>query len=263
MSVPDSFQSSQLGPGLRVNAAHPHDQHGGDRSEVKRVLAVTRATASERGLVRVERAGYSGLYSPATPVPSIRPLTARSTRWILSGLFVLAALASLPGRALAETFYADLDRDGQRDIITIQVVPVPALRVWLSGSNSSLLLPTRRPIAHVAASDIDGDGHIDLIASDTSSRVHVWHRTHRGGLRPTRPRHVPRTSGVSRSQTLGNPSGDLPGAVLDEGTSTPVDASHPAGPALLDALRLTIAASSLATASFNSCPPQPRGPPLG
>src|SRR5437773_1913249 len=84
--------------------------------------------------------------------------TARSTRWMLAGLFVIAALAWLPGRASAETIYADLDRDGRSDIITIQTVPTPGLRVWLSGSNSSLLLPTRRPITHVTASDIDGDG---------------------------------------------------------------------------------------------------------
>jgi hypothetical protein len=196
-------------------------------------------------------------------VHPIRLWLARSTRWTLSSLFVLAATAWLPGRASAETFYADLDRDGRSDIVTIQTVPTPALRVWLSGSDSSMLLPTRRPITHVTASDIDGDGHIDLIASDTSARVHVWHRTSRGRLRTTRPHHAPRDPGVSRSRTVNTAPGDVPGAVLDEGSSTPVDATHPAWQASLDVSGLTVAGSSRIVASHSSRPLRPRGPPLG
>jgi hypothetical protein len=190
-------------------------------------------------------------------------LLTRSTRCILRALFVLAALVWLPARASAETFYADLDRDGRSDIITIQTVPTPGLRVWLSGSNSSLLLPTRRPITHVTVSDIDGDGHIDLIAADSSARVHVWHRTHRGRLRPMHPRDPPRDPDVSRGVLLNTAPGDLPSAVLDEGSSAPVDATRPARHTSLNATGLAIVASSRPFDSHGARPPQPRGPPLG
>ena len=74
----------------------------------------------------VEGIGHSGLYSPATPVHST-PSLPGSDALDSCGLFVLAALTWLPGLASADTFYADLDRDGRPDIITIQVIPTPGL----------------------------------------------------------------------------------------------------------------------------------------
>ena len=184
-------------------------------------------------------------------------------RWILQALFVAGALTWLPNIAAADTFYADLDRDGVRDVITIQTVPVPGLRVWLSASNRSLVLPTRRPILGVTTSDIDGDGHIELIASDTSARVHVWHRTSRGGLRPTRPRHAPQASSLSHSGRVSSAPDEPSGAVLDEGSSAPpVDATHPARFPALDVSRALVAAPNTPTTPYNGRPKHARGPPV-
>jgi len=184
-------------------------------------------------------------------------------RWIHLGLLVAAALLWLPARAAANTVYADLDKDGRPDIITIVTVPKPGLRVWLSGSNRSLLLLTRRPITHVTVSDVDGDGHVDLIASDESANVHVWHPTSRGRLRATRPRAPPRDPGVSGNQGIHTASNDLPSAVLDEGASAPVDTTHRARTASPDAPGAALTASNSTADTHRARPTQPRAPPLG
>jgi hypothetical protein len=185
-------------------------------------------------------------------------------RWVLVSTLVLIGLAALPGRAAAKTFYADLDHDGIRDVVTIQMLPATGLRVWLSGSNRYLLLPTQRPIVAVKALAIDDEGGIDLIASDTSARVHVWHRSVKGGLRP-RSRHGPRApAGVSRSGRVTNAPDDAPIAVVDDSpTSSPIDAAHPAGLSTLNVSSADFGAASLASSLSDASPPKPRGPPLG
>ena len=195
---------------------------------------------------------------------SPRQLLVRCAGLPVSALAFVAALAFSPTRAwAADPLYVDLDRDGIRDVITIQSVPTNGLRVWLSGSGRSLLLPTRRPIASVAFGDLNGDGHLQLIAADTSAHVHVWHRTGTGGLRPTRPKHGPRPTGVSRSGNVRSAGDDAPGAVIDEGPGAPVDSSHPAGLVPLDASGAAPHAFHQFAAPHNTRPPQPRGPPLG
>src|SRR5713101_601817 len=118
------------------------------------------------------RHGGSRLYSRSDSrmVPNWRRLGT-----VFCALMAFGLLATFAAEAQAGDFYADLDRDGVRDVVSIQ--PSSGLVVWLSGTKSLLNLPTRRPIMRVTAADIDGDGRIELVASDTAARLHVWHGT--------------------------------------------------------------------------------------
>jgi hypothetical protein len=186
----------------------------------------------------------------------------RLLRWTLMALVALAGVWC-PRWAAAAEFYADLDHDGIRDIVSIESVPQTGLRVWLSKSNSTLILRTRRQITHIAASDIDGDGRIDLVASDSSSRVHVWHRTTRGQLRVTRPRRASRPDTVSSRRHVRGAGEEGPLATLDEnGPTGPL--ANPrgirAGPLALLTGILPFAAAP--PSSLNSRPRDSRGPPV-
>jgi hypothetical protein len=184
----------------------------------------------------------------------------RLVRWTL-GVFLFAAVFWTPQIAAASEIYADIDHDGIRDVVSIESIPRTGLRVWLSKSNVTLTLTTRRPITHVAASDLDGDGHIDLVAADSAAKVHVWHRTARGHLRPVRPRGTPWRDAVSTRRVRGAQD-DGPGPALVEGVSTDavadVQHSWPPSPHILSAISTNAPAPSSGGAAL---PRDPRGPP--
>jgi hypothetical protein len=206
------------------------------------------------------QASRSGLYSRSdTPLLSawLRP-----ARYALRGLFALGFVALAPFTAQAADFYADLDRDGVRDVVTVQGMPSTGLVVWLSGSKSVLLLHTRRPIVHITAADIDGDGRLDLVASDTAAKVHVWHRTIGGKLRPTRPRRAPLASHVGHTSALQRAPDDPVTAVVDDAPSgPPCDTSHPAQAPALNLYDTIVSAPGPARVGPQDQPHQPRAPP--
>jgi hypothetical protein len=187
-------------------------------------------------------------------------ISRRLVRQLIAAL-LFAAGASAPRIAAASELYTDIDRDGISDVVSIQSVPSTGLRVWLSKSNVTFVLPTRRPITHVAASDLDGDGHIDLIAADSAAKVHVWHRTPRGHLRPTRPRRSPWRDAISTSR-VGRGCDDGPGPALDDGSSTA--AVTDLGPARHSNRAISKATPTAAAAPVSTgarLPRDPRGPP--
>jgi hypothetical protein len=182
-------------------------------------------------------------------------------RWMAVLGVVFAAFAGRPSRAAAEVYYADIDHDGIRDVVTVQTTPEPALKVWLSRTNTTLILPTKQQILAIAALDLTGDGRLQLVASDTSAKVHVWHESRSGGLRRTRPRRQSPAAGVSGSGQFDIPRDQSAGAIISDGSSA-LDDGRPLPAVGAD---WSIQASSLPDAPLNSkhvAPSKPRGPPL-
>ena len=91
------------------------------------------------------------------------------------------------------------------------------------------MLATRLPVDRVVVTDIDGDGHVEIIASDTSARVHVWRKSARGGLKPTKPKPHPHASTISSDSHLDGLPDSPDGGVPSTGASAPpADGPHPA-----------------------------------
>lgn len=106
-----------------------------------------------------------------------------------TGLLTVALLAVWPAAARADDLYADLDRDGIRDLIRIHR---SGLLVHLSASGSLHHLKTREAITRVAAADVDRDGRLELVAADRAAALHIWRLGVRGifkrfHARPHRP----------------------------------------------------------------------------
>lgn len=107
-------------------------------------------------------------------------------------------LAARPALARAETVYADVDRDGHRDVLSVSVVSQTTLQVWFSSTQTLKQVRISRPILKVAAFDLDGDGNQEIVASDTSAKLHIWRQTKNGHLRKVKPHHPsPFLPGVS------------------------------------------------------------------
>src|SRR5262245_32117847 len=63
------------------------------------------------------------------------------------------------------TVVADFDGDGRRDRAVLERVESRVLRVWLSASRSTSVVHSKTPLLNIAATDLDGDGRHELIAS--------------------------------------------------------------------------------------------------
>jgi hypothetical protein len=70
--------------------------------------------------------------------------------------------------------YADFDGDGRSDHATFDPAHASVLRVWLSSNPRAGVLHSRLRILRLAAIDLDGDGHPELVAMDHRARLHVW-----------------------------------------------------------------------------------------
>jgi hypothetical protein len=142
--------------------------------------------------------------------------------------FISLSLLAGPRAAWADTVYADFDHDGKKDVLSVSPASASTLQVWLSSTQTLRQLRISRPILKIAAFDLDGDGHPEIIASDTSSGLHIWRRTKDGHLRRVRPhRSVPETirisgHGVARPVTQ---AADVPAGGAD-GTSAADPASR-------------------------------------
>ncbi|HKW03307.1 MAG TPA: VCBS repeat-containing protein, partial [Vicinamibacterales bacterium] len=89
---------------------------------------------------------------------------------LLSWAAVSAALFFQPATALADAVYADFDRDGKRDVVSIVPGSKSTLQVWLSATQTLRHLRLSRPVLRVVALDLDGDGRPEIVASDTDAR---------------------------------------------------------------------------------------------
>jgi len=110
-------------------------------------------------------------------------------------LLVVALFALLPRVAAAAepAFAVDFDGDGRHDRVVLDHERPSFLHIWLSASNTTHVLYSRKPLQRVAVADLDGDRRPELIARDSESRIQVWvHR--RMGFLNYRPRHGNPTS---------------------------------------------------------------------
>lgn len=103
---------------------------------------------------------------------------------------ISAALLLQPAAALADAVYADIDRDGKRDVVSVVPGSRSTLQVWLSATQTLRHLTLPKPILRVGTFDLDGDGRPEIVASDTDAGLHIWRRTKNGHLRRVRPRPV-------------------------------------------------------------------------
>jgi hypothetical protein len=113
---------------------------------------------------------------------------------------VLAAIASLllcseASAAAAHLLTADFDGDGRHDRVTLDQRDPSLLRVWLSTTDSTLLIHSGAPLVGIAATDLDGDHRAELIARSDSAALQVWTNTYTG-FRRFRPRHTAQASSV-------------------------------------------------------------------
>jgi hypothetical protein len=100
---------------------------------------------------------------------------------------VSAALLWQPATALADPVYADFDRDGKGDIVSVVPGSRSTLQVWLSATQTLRHLQLPRPVLRIGAFDLDGDGRPEIVASDTDAGLHIWRRTKNGHLKRVRP----------------------------------------------------------------------------
>jgi hypothetical protein len=109
-------------------------------------------------------------------------------RFALLASFVLAALAVAPASARASQVYGDLDRDGRRDLVSVDPAQSSIVRIWLSSTGSLSLVRAPHPIVKLGVFDLDGDGRPELLAADAAAGLHVWRTNARGHVHPYAPR---------------------------------------------------------------------------
>lgn len=116
---------------------------------------------------------------------------------ILGWVVVTAVLLCRPGAVQGQNVFADIDRDGHGDVLTVAQGSPKTLQVWLSSTQTLRSLRVSRPIVRVTAFDVDGDGRPEIVASDVSAGLHIW-RTKNGRLHRVRPhRALPQSLGLS------------------------------------------------------------------
>lgn len=85
---------------------------------------------------------------------------------------------------------ADFDGDGRHDCVTLDQRDPSLLRVWLSATNSTLLIRSEAPVLDIAATDLDGDRRAELIARDDSAALRIW-TNKRAGFHKFKPQRAP------------------------------------------------------------------------
>jgi hypothetical protein len=119
------------------------------------------------------------------------------------------------------TVVADFDGDGRHDRAELERRESSLLRVWLSTSRSTSIVRSSSPLLTIAASDLDGDGRHELIASGALGRLQVWTKR-RHGFVPLHPkRQTSRASSGQAPRTVTDRSTDTSGAELPTGPIAP------------------------------------------
>jgi hypothetical protein len=102
----------------------------------------------------------------------------------------LALLAS-PAAASEVSLAADFDGDGQHDHVQFDRNQPSVLRVWLSKSNTHVVIHSRVPLTRVLVVDLDGDHRAEVVASGGTRGVEVWTKSKsRHGFKAYRARHA-------------------------------------------------------------------------
>lgn len=114
------------------------------------------------------------------------PASLRRALWL-----ALACALLVAPRAWASepALTADFDGDGYRDHATFDVQEPSVVKVWLSATKATNLIRTAEPLVAIAAADLDGDRHPELITSNRSSGLQVWKKKKHDGFRAFRLKH--------------------------------------------------------------------------
>jgi hypothetical protein len=157
----------------------------------------------------------------------------------------------------------DFDGDGRRDSVKLDQSRPSVLRVWLSASDTTQVLVSRRPLHRVAATDLDGDHRPELIATDSQSRIHVWTPRDKGFHRYHSHRVIPHGLSAAGQKRVDGRNRE-PEEVLSGATFGPSVLSRLFLPAPPDDLSIPCAPSDDVTCrSFPAVLPfSPRPPPL-
>jgi hypothetical protein len=158
--------------------------------------------------------------------------------------------------------YADFDGDGRHDPVTLDRSE-RAVRVWLSRTGTTDVIGGQGPLLRVIATDLDGDRRPELVASDTSTGLHVWKIDGSNRFRSYPPL---RSSSEAMLHSRGNTVDDAPLAA-DDTLPTVRRAQEPLGAravSLVSAARSQIRAlqpDRVPSSTHGLTPSTPRAPP--
>lgn len=118
------------------------------------------------------------------------------------------------------TVSADFDGDGRYDRAELERRESSLLRGWFSASHSTSVVHSSTPLLTIAATDLDGDGRHELIASGTLGRLQVWTKRRHGFTRLHPHQGAPVVSSGQAPLTVDDESEDTSGAEVPPSPST-------------------------------------------
>ena len=174
-------------------------------------------------------------------------------------VFLFAPRANAAGRAVV----ADFDGDGHGDHVTLDATDARVVRIWFSATRTTEIIRSPQPLRDIAAVDLNGDRHPELIASNRSHGLQVWMKAHAGFRHYRRKRPVvPRDIGYPERRRVDDDPGSDAAAV---GGARPVPMSLAAGPhprSLLPPIRRDVSdVTHAARSALPNSPFAPRPPP--
>ena len=179
----------------------------------------------------------------------------RRAFWIVCTCVLL-----LPHAAAADpSLSIDLDGDGQRDQVAVDLLEPSILRIWLSASGTTQLIRSHVPLTQIVVADLDGDHRPELIASDGDSRLHVWKRK-RNGFRRAHRRHAASTALARETRGSVDDNESEPARVITGTLFAPFALTlspSPRAPALETFVPAAVAARAFRSISLDLFAPRP------
>jgi hypothetical protein len=120
-----------------------------------------------------------------------------------------ALLLAAPAYADFAVVAADFDGDGHGDHVIVTNEQPTVLRVWLSSTRATEILRSAEPVLRIAAADLDGDNHAELIATGGSPFLKIWTKVH-DRFRSFRPHQPPTSRNASRTTGSASASSRAP-----------------------------------------------------
>jgi len=173
--------------------------------------------------------------------------------------FLFATRAHAGGRAVI----ADFDGDGRSDRVTLDAVDARVVRIWFSATRTTEIIRSPQPLRDIAAVDLNGDRHPELVASNRSRGLQVWMKAHAGfrHFRRKRPA-APRDIGHPERRRVDDDTGSNAAAI---GGAKPIPMSVAVGPRrrwLIAVRRNALDVTHAPRSALPDSPFAPRPPPV-